>query len=342
MKTDRVTQHRTAFTLIELLVVVAIIGLLVAVLLPAFGTVRNKAKRLSAQAQFNSISTGISLFQAEGKLGGAIPPSASDNPNDFRLIRNPKDLQSGNGGSSTVKIAGAHLLVYAMVGADGLGTAGFRDLDRDGTWWDDTHNNTDGLYETDQTTGELKYPRYPGGGAYVDEKMQEHLSSLTQLEGKGLALNLSGAGTDLAVDEPLFVDPWDMPILYYRANSALFRMTSESNKPGIFRQEDNGIITGTQNGIVNSTGIDFGAGPVSASGPLHSITEAKSPLPTEKVDVILEATEYDHSFARFIVTPKKKARPTPINKDSYLLISAGADGRYGTDDDITNWTTTED
>ena len=35
-------------------------------------------------------------------------------------------------------VSGAHLLYQALVGADGLGTPGFKDIDRDGTWWDDT------------------------------------------------------------------------------------------------------------------------------------------------------------------------------------------------------------
>jgi hypothetical protein len=32
-----------------------------------------------------------------------------------------------------------------------------------------------------------------------------------------------------------------------------------------------------------------------------------------------------------------QARPWPYRSDSYLLISAGADGLYGTDDDIRNF-----
>ncbi len=32
-----------------------------------------------------------------------------------------------------------------------------------------------------------------------------------------------------------------------------------------------------------------------------------------------------------------KAQLRPVNADSFLLISAGVDGRYGTNDDITNF-----
>jgi len=52
----------------------------------------------------------------------------------------------------------------------------------------------------------------------------------------------------------------------------------------------------------------------------------------------LTDTAYDHSFLRFILDASVKARATPVQKDSYLLISAGPDARYGTDDDVLNWT----
>lgn len=43
------------------------------------------------------------------------------------------------------------------------------------------------------------------------------------------------------------------------------------------------------------------------------------------------------SFYEFIQDPKIEARDWPHRPDSYLLISAGADGRYGTRDDIKNF-----
>jgi hypothetical protein len=39
----------------------------------------------------------------------------------------------------------------------------------------------------------------------------------------------------------------------------------------------------------------------------------------------------------YIQDPKVTARPWPYRPDSYLLISAGADGLYGTPDDICNF-----
>jgi hypothetical protein len=42
-------------------------------------------------------------------------------------------------------------------------------------------------------------------------------------------------------------------------------------------------------------------------------------------------------FYNYITDPKITARPWPYRPDSYILISAGADGFYGTPDDIRNF-----
>lgn len=324
------TYTRKGFTLIEMMVVVAIIGLLLAALLPAFSTARNKAKNAQANAIFKALDTGIVSYQAESALGGTLPPSSSDNPKNRQLIINPK---SKNGGVSEIRIAGAHLLAMAMVGADGLGTAGFKDLNRDGRWWNDTHDNPNGLYELDVTTLDTKYPRY-GGAGYVDDKIRSNMKSLQEMEDAGIIQNLSEVSQDIAKDEQMFLDPWGMPILYYKANRSSQRMIA-ADKPGIFRQEDNGIITGTKDGASDDPGIDFGAGKV--DGSYHEIISAKTPEAVDKVDDIIQNTDFKQSLARFILDTSLRARPTPVNKSTYLLISAGPDSRYGTDDDIINW-----
>ena len=42
-------------------------------------------------------------------------------------------------------------------------------------------------------------------------------------------------------------------------------------------------------------------------------------------------------MARYILDRSNRVRNTPVNRDSYLLITAGPDGIYGNEDDITNW-----
>ncbi|MGB2986972.1 MAG: type II secretion system protein [Phycisphaerae bacterium] len=344
MNSQRTTSSRSAFTVIEMMVVIAIIGLLLAVLMPAFSVVRTKARRTQAAAQFRALETGLVMFRSEQALGGMLPPSASDNEQDHQLIANPKQLTEGNNDATDVRIAGAHLLAHAMIGADGLGTPGFQDIGTppDGFWWDNTHDEEDGgIYYLDPDNDmQEAHTRY-GGAGYVDEKMKEAARSFADLVDKGTILNLDcGSPPDyIACDELVFVDPWDTPILYYRANPAALRMIGDKEYYGIYWQEDNGIITGTEGGLIAHNGLDFGQG--KRNGRYHAISVAEAPEPTTPIDgpgsILVDDNVYGDSFARFILDRSVQVRPTPVCRDSYLLISAGPDARYGTDDDVTNW-----
>jgi len=56
---------RKAFTLIELLVVVAIIGILISLLLPVIGSVKESARRGAAKADMQLIETAVDQYYAE-------------------------------------------------------------------------------------------------------------------------------------------------------------------------------------------------------------------------------------------------------------------------------------
>ena len=59
------TRRPRAFTLIELLVVIAIICILVALLFPVFGRVREGARRASCQGNLSQIGLGIKQYMQD-------------------------------------------------------------------------------------------------------------------------------------------------------------------------------------------------------------------------------------------------------------------------------------
>ncbi len=92
------------------------------------------------------------------------------------------------------------------------------------------------------------------------------------------------------------------PILYYRAN------TSQQTIRGRYRAEDNfPMIQAKQQ----------------ADGKIHPLADGTN--------------QYQFFYEQYIRDPKIEARLWPYRPDSYLLISAGADGLYGTADDIRNF-----
>ena len=331
------------FTLVELLVVMSIILLLVALMLPAFSVVRTNARKTKTTTQITALESGLEYFRGEAALGATLPPSRSDS-GDFK-IANPRTKTSAPADPDT-EVCGAHLLVHALVGADVLGAPGFRDLDFDGKWSDDTHGAPGGAYEVDQASGSIKQPRF-GGGNWVDEKMIAQLRTLQELEDDG---TIPGNLTDISdnsAEQPLFVDPWNRPILYYRANQAALAMVTSSDMsvPGVYTQQDNALITGSDSSALPSThdGIDFGYGMLDGTQGLYHRLKLTNPQPPAIPVLVnglneIETTTYDNRFAQYIFDRTVKVRNTPVRKDSYLLISAGPDGVYGNSDDVVNWT----
>ncbi len=346
MNNKRVVPEHAAFTLVELLVVMAIIALLVGILVPAISSIRTSAKVAAGNAQLAALDTGLELFRGESTLGGAYPPSASDSSTTPNQIADPLS-ESGE----PIDISGAHLLLHAMLGADLLGPPGFADFSqpRNGEWSDDTGKGSGGAYELDTTTAEAVQRRFEGG--FVDDKMRANVTSLGRLLDEGKMLSIDVNASSGTRDQFLFVDPWDHPILYYRAHKAARSVTGsagDSNTaPPIYRQEDNGIITGSNASGLTRRGADFGTGLGTGQSFYHpmGLPSEAVPLPvtldaaTGENEIFSEQNNsaYADTFTRFILDPSSRGRNQPVRGDSYLLISAGADALYGTADDVTNW-----
>ena len=341
----------SAFTLVELLVVITIIALLISIMIPGFSAVRNTAHITSTQATFQGIDRGVEGFRGERALGGAYPPSQTDRTAARSATPDSMISPFSINRAEVNLIAGANLLVYALVGADNLGTPGFLDLDRDGTWWDDQGAdqqlpNYKGAYALDTSTNEVLNKRYPsGGGAFVDDTTRSSVRSYQQLFDEGIALTettkLGAAAPQETANQLVFTDSWGRPILYYRANRAgqiMVHNPNEAGGIGVYDLRDNKMYTGLQSARLK--GVDFGPGPTAngfASEMHQTQYPAVKPTLQQGVNQILENVRYKYSFERFILDRSITQQNRPVNAQKYLLISAGPDAQYGTGDDVTNW-----
>lgn len=316
---------RSAFTLVELMVVVGIIVLLIAIVLPAVNAARIRAKVAATQAAVTSISTGLETLRAETQIGGAYPPSYSDaasgtvvSPHDNTPIASPLAANPGEG------VSGASLVAWALAGADLLGPPGFRDLDGNGLWSDNTGNAASGLYElcgNSDPRGPEGQPVHKRYGPYVDiSKMQfpERLSGspaqfVLPLDSRPVLRSMC------------FLDAFGQPILYYRANASAPNWvgSAPTASPGIYNLADNITITGV--GV--KKGIDLGIGPVAQFAGLGYV--APSQIGSQEPPI--------NTLGRMIWDPNVTATFRPYRADSYLLLSPGPDGRFGNADDVANF-----
>lgn len=356
--------QRDAFSLIELLTVVFIISLLIGMLIPSLNSARSAAKKATTSKTIESIQVGLEMFKNDNgrdfRQTNGYPPSFQHPPvpgydhNDV-LYQGRFPFIPDFEGTPPV-VYGAHWLPAMLMGPHQLGyvkrsSVPAKDNLRPRPWlWYSTDDGASDLLP-------LEGPLYVDPGNIQTKRTrdlpgQPNLTDFFPDWGSS-----SGDETDdMEMDDlPVIVDAFDQPMLYYVAGSH-GRVTNmlhddrvanqdytgsgqqERGVPFYFHQDNEGFTgTTSDSSSTGAPGWDFGAHPKE-----HLIGKSGAELTA----VGLIDPENRETFARYIVdrkifaglgpTPRENAPLRPVNADSYLLITAGPDGRYGTNDDVSN------
>ncbi|MEK6797359.1 MAG: hypothetical protein AABZ12_00170 [Planctomycetota bacterium] len=354
------SRTRPAFSLVELLTVIFIISLLIAILIPSLGSARNAAKKLTTSKAIDSIKVGLEMFKNEQGSDFAqtngYPPSFSHPP--IPGMNNPHKPHLGQFPfvQGNPVVYGAHWLPAMLIGTDLQGYVSRKNVPEKSN----LRKLPEKWYTPDPLADGTRIERAP---LYIDPGNMRMLKTASLPGRRPENLSEFFPDWDATKNLPVIVDAFDQPILYYVANThgkptnmledkrkEAADYSGGSQKDGVpyyFHQDNVGFtgdkVTDTATGATN--GWDFGTGAgghrLAVSGA--ELTAAKLVDPEAEINNVLVR----HTFARYIVdrklyanyegaSPPENSPLRPVNADSFLLISAGVDGLYGDNDDVSN------
>ena len=302
------------FTIVELLTVMSIIILLISLLVPALTRVRRYAQYVKQKAQFHAISIALDLFNSEQ---GSYPPSD-------RLDTAPAP--------GPFPYCGAMKLAEAMVGQDILGFNPDSVYRRDGL----DSGGTNVLYPINPGTADPGYPKYVENIKSRRMYLQPENANAflltdiyTPAHRNGTAyqtLNVNDSNRvlcDVYTRTMVTGNKTGMPVLYYRADTSKTEHLRVPPNPVV--DLDKNIYDSRHNQDL----VDIPLPWVTPVGPVHPMASAGNTILNVPAD---PGIFYDKTK-----DPKITTSSRPYRADSYILMSAGFDGEYGTKDDVFNF-----
>lgn len=303
------------FTIVELLTVMAVIAVLIGLLVPALNLVKDHAKEIQQKAQFHGIDVGLEVFKTEF---GTYPDSHEN------------DLETGT--LDPANYGGAAKLAEALVGWDLLGIhpkTGFRS---NGYNTFTVGGVSQELLVYDTALG-LKAGTYQeaSGAANIEARK----SLMVELENANAfrMMDVYGTGNAGSFNEENYVlcDVFarrrvssvktGMPILYFKARDFQFQDYNASGDPMNGTQDLNDIYDYTDNQA------------------LILLETAEAISKDHELENGIGGTGFE-KFEQMILNPQvfnASGIKRPYRAETYILISAGKDGNYGTADDIFNF-----
>jgi type II secretory pathway pseudopilin PulG len=306
--------NRKAFTIVELLTSITIIALLLGILLPSISMIRTKAKETAQKAQFATMDMALDAFKQDY---GDYPPS------NWRAIPPFPPLTN---------YCGAQKLSEALLGWDLMG------FHPKSAWRADGMDSTGTTAVYNSTIANLQERK----GLYLEVatanvfQLGKLFNNTTPLESKTFVLcdvfKVRKTIDNDSTGKPLTAGA---PILYYKANTASKIFDSNIIVPNtsyrIYDYTDNDPLVQLKKLTANGNpGLQHPLGySVGSDNPVFYRDTFKDPA---------LLTGYGGSGIGYgIRDPKITQNVWPYRPDSYILISAGPDGYYGTADDIHNY-----
>lgn len=304
--------NRAGFTMVEVIVAVAIIAVLISLIIPALNMVQRSADMARQRAQFHSIEIALEAFRAD----------FGDYP------------ESDDSGLMIIAYPGAMKLAEAVIGLDGFGfhpDSIFQSYGRD--------ENGESLYLN-------SVPPAPDPDISLRARRGPYLeletANAVKLRDLYRQYGINGLQLGSVRDRFVLCDMFrlvknnatgkrtGMPILYYRASTSNFEHYPDPGPPPAF---DNCIYDYRDNDRIVLL-EDLWEGTV--LNPMRSNNDVR-----DGPQIFYDNT-LNPNFPPSEPDPPDPGIPgRPYRAESFILLSAGPDGQYGTPDDVFNFNKAE-